>query len=324
MNPGNDSQAFAATEKPRRRRTLRVVVASGKGGTGKTLVSSQLARWLSQRGVPTTYVDADAEAPNGHVVLQPEIESFLRARSKVASVDVERCNGCGICVSACAFEALLPGKRQVHQILGHCRGCGACSLVCPRGAISEREREVGSVLIGTASQIQFLAGVVDIGERRAVPVIEAAIEMAVERDQGGIVVIDGPPGNACPVMAALKQADAAVLVAEPTPFGAHDLAITADTCTALSVPVAVVLNRAGLSDYSLEPIVVPRQLSILSQIPFEPAIALAMAQGRDPLRESAALATAIAEIGAWVEERWNLTDAGEGRDGPSRPLGACA
>ncbi len=303
---------------------FKVVVASGKGGTGKTLVSSQLAHWFAERGVATTYVDADAEAPNGHIVLRPEISRASRVRVRSITIRSDICNGCGSCTEVCAFGALVPGLHRVHQVVEHCRGCGSCLIACPRGALVEGERDVGSVVVGQAGRIRYVAGAVDVGERRAVPVIEASIALAAESCGDGILVIDGPPGNACPVMAALKQADLAILVTEPTPFGAHDLAITADTCAAFGVPSAIVVNRAGLGDYPIDDVLAPRGLTVTATIPFDSDIARESARDPGGWSSPPALDAAIGQLARWVRDRLpappqcsSLPD-----DGPSRGVSA--
>ncbi len=272
-----------------------VVVASGKGGTGKTLVATALARGLAERGSRVAYVDADVEAPNGHLLLGATIENTVIVTRCAAEIDLDSCSACGDCVRVCAFGALGLAPQGALAFEEHCRDCRACELVCRRGAILRRAKPVGELASGSAGEIRFLMGTLRIGEQRGVPLVEALRSKVAESDVD-VAVVDSPPGTACSAVATLRDADFAILVTEPTPFGDHDLRLAYSLCRSLGVPAAGVLNRAGLGPPELAGVVTATGLEQWAEIPYDPTIAGAVAAGEDPTRASAPLAAAIAVL----------------------------
>jgi len=255
---------------------MRIAFASGKGGTGKTTVAVNLAYFLSSH-MKVQYLDCDVEEPNGHIFLRPHIEEKKLSKVMVPLVDQEKCTGCGECASHCQFKALVLIQKEVLIFPQLCHGCGLCTRICPTGAISEGEREIGYVEKGKAlGDIDFIQGVLNVGEPMAVPLIQD-----VQRNYGGadIHIIDAPPGTSCPVVKAIIDADLVVMVTEPTPFGLHDLRIAVSSAKALSKPVGVVINRdrgefRQLSDYLRE-----NHLMVLTRIPEDKDIARQYAKG---------------------------------------------
>lgn len=285
-----------------------VVVASGKGGTGKTLVSTSLARRLAAQGLRVAYVDADVEAPNGHLVVGAAIEQTRVITRCVAQVELDSCSGCGDCVRVCAFGALCLAPEGALAFPEHCRDCRACELVCRRGAIIRRGIPVGELATGRAGDVRFLMGTLRLGEQRGVPLVEA-LRAAVGESDVDVVVVDSPPGTACSAVATLRGADLALLVTEPTPFGEHDLRLACGLCHTLGVPAAGVLNRSGLGPADLAKVVTTAGLEQWAEIPYDPTIAEAVAAGEDPARASAALAEAIAVLADRVQARLPPTQA---------------
>lgn len=277
--------------------TFTVVVASGKGGTGKTLVATRLAKKLAASGLRTVYVDADVEAPNGHLALAATLSGKQTITRSVARVQLDKCTSCGSCVAVCAFGALFMAPEGPVALDAHCRDCRACELACGAGAISRDERVVGEVQSGQVGVLSFLSGTLRLGEQRGVPLVDTLRRMAGGVD---VAVIDSPPGTACSAVAALRDADLAILVTEPTPFGEHDLKLARDLCRSLGVPAVGVLNRAGMGVPELASVVSRAGLETWAEIPYEPAIAAAVAAGEDPELTSAPLARAIETISARV------------------------
>jgi MinD superfamily P-loop ATPase len=195
---------------------LRIAIASGKGGTGKTTIATNLAVVLAKAGVRTTYVDCDVEEPNGHLFLKPVILSTRQVSIPVPAVDESRCTFCGACGKACRYSAIVALPAKVLTFAKLCHGCGGCTLACTEGAIREVPRVTGVVEQGVAGQVTFLQGKLDVGEAMSPPVIRAVLAAAPTE---GTVVIDAPPGTSCPVIASVKSADVVLLVTEPTPFG---------------------------------------------------------------------------------------------------------
>ena len=255
---------------------MKVAVASGKGGTGKTLVAVNLASVVAAVR-PTTLVDCDVEAPNAHLFLRPELTEREEVSKKVPSIDERRCTECGACTAACEFKALafMAGHALVFEEL--CHGCGHCRLVCPADAITEKEHPLGVIERGTAGDLTFAHGRLHIGEAMASPIIRELKRGLPETES---IVLDTPPGTACPVISTLHGVDAVLLVTEPTPFGLHDLRAAVNVARILELPAGVVINRDGIGDEDVERYCEEEGLPILLRIPFDRRIAETGAEAR--------------------------------------------
>ena len=290
-----------------------LAVASGKGGTGKTVIATSLARALAARGRRVVYADADAEEPNGAIVLAPRLESRRRYTVTVPRLAEERCAGHGACQRACAFNAILATKGTIVVFDELCHSCGACARACPDGALVERPREIGTITTGRAqpaaageeagrgARIEFIEGRLDVGEARVTPLIEGVREAA--RPDGGVAVIDCPPGTSCSAMAGVRGADLALLVAEPTPFGLHDLELAAGMARALGVPTVAVINRADLGDHRVRALLDEKRIDVVAEIDYSRSLAEAYADARPLLEADDGFAAAIAAVADEVERR---------------------
>jgi len=266
---------------------MRVSIASGKGGTGKTTVSAALASvWTEAVGTPVVAVDCDVEEPNLHLFLRPLITDTHIANIEIPVIDAELCTRCGSCREICQFAAItiLGDTPMVFDEM--CHGCGACAAVCPFGAIGAGARELGRIEEGAAGAITFLNGRLRVGEAMSPALIRAVLarleEVLAERqtEPAPDVICDAPPGVSCPAGAAVSRSDAIVLVTEPTPFGIHDFRLAVDAFSPLGKPMAVVINRSGLPADELEGICREASLPILARIPDDRAVAEAYARGR--------------------------------------------
>ena len=268
---------------------MRVVIASGKGGTGKTMVATNLAWLLAKIGLRTTYVDADVEAPNGHLFLHPVAVTSRRFSSPLPVLVGPLCSGCGACQRFCAFNAIVAAGDKVLVFPELCHGCGGCVEVCPESALHERPRESGTLLRGRAGRIGYQAGHLDVGEPRSAPLIEALLEQAPRE---GVVVVDAPPGTSCGAVAALRGADQVVLVTEPTPFGLHDLRLAVEMCRKLGCSPSVIVNRCDLGNDQVLTYLHAEAIAVLAEIPFDRQVSAAYARGElaatghKPLREA--------------------------------------
>jgi len=250
-------------------------VASGKGGTGKTLVATSLAFSLKDK-YQVQLLDCDVEEPNDHIFLKPVINRKETVYNQIPEIDEEKCTHCGLCAQVCAYNAIavLPSKVMVFPEL--CHGCGACSYLCPEKAISEVGREMGVIEHGQADGIDFVEGRLNIGEVMATPIIRQVREQA---NANGIVIIDSPPGTSCPVVESVKGSDFCLLVTEPTPFGFNDLVLAVGTVRELGIPLAVVLNRTGTGDNRVEEYCSKEKIPILLRIPLDTRIARLYSNG---------------------------------------------
>ena len=255
---------------------MRIAVASGKGGTGKTTVATSLAYVAASNGHTVTYVDCDVEEPNGHIFLEPAIEHQEAVTTSVPKVDADRCTLCAACSDLCQFRAIACLGKRVMVFPELCHACGGCSWVCPQQAIEEVPREVASLEWGHAGAVAFAHARLNIGEAKSPPVIRAVKEAAPAAE---LTILDAPPGTACPVVETVHGCDFVVLVTEPTPFGLHDLELAVDMAGALKLRCGVVANRAGFDDEALHRVCDKHQIPILAAIPDERRIAEAYSLG---------------------------------------------
>ncbi|MFP3898498.1 MAG: ATP-binding protein [Dehalococcoidia bacterium] len=252
-----------------------ISVASGKGGTGKTLIAISLALSLSH-DYKVQLLDCDVEEPNDHVFLRPEIAGSSAVSIPVPRVDEEKCTYCGKCAQVCAYNAIAVLGGHVLTFPQLCHGCGACSYLCPEKAITEERRETGVIEWGGSNGVGFVHGKLTVGEAMAPPIIK---EVKERTDSDHIVIIDVPPGTSCPVVEAIKGSDFCILVTEPTPFGLNDLTLAVDTVRELDIPCGVVLNRAGVGDGKVDEYCRQQNLPILLTIPLDTEIARMYSRG---------------------------------------------
>jgi MinD superfamily P-loop ATPase len=253
-----------------------ISVASGKGGTGKTLVATNLALSLRDR-FKVQLLDCDVEEPNAHIFLKPEIDQSEAVCIPVPVVDEGKCTHCRRCAEVCAYRAIAVLKNKVLVFPQLCHGCGACSYLCPERAISEQGKEIGVVELGQADGLHFVHGRLSVGEAMAPPVIRR-VKQHVDRDK--VAIIDVSPGTSCPVVESLRGSDFCLLVTEPTPFGLNDLALAVEVTRKLSIPCGVVVNRAGIGDGKVEEYCSRENIPILLNIPLDTRIAGLYSRGQ--------------------------------------------
>ena len=271
---------------------MRVSIASGKGGTGKTTVAVNLA--LCFPG-PVQLLDCDVEEPNCAIFLKPDLVSREDAAIPVPRVDEALCTACGECGRFCRYHAIVSFKTMPLVFPELCHGCGGCARVCPTGAISERLRPIGVIEEGNAGGIHFTQGRLNVGEAMAVPVIRA-VKKKIQA--AGTVILDCPPGTSCPVISAMRDSDYVLLVTEPTPFGLNDLRLAVETVRALALPFGVVINRADVGDDGVRRYCGEEDIAILLEMPDDRRIAEAYSRGVPAVEALPALRVLFQGLGA--------------------------
>jgi len=258
---------------------VRISIASGKGGTGKT----SLALLLASERPGITVIDSDVEEPNCHLFLKTEQKQEKVVTIMVPGIDNEKCSGCEVCAEACFFNAIavVGGKAMVFDEL--CHSCGGCLLKCPQGAISEAEKPIGIVSSGystTVAGTRLMSGLLNIGVPSGVPLIKALLKEA--RTIEGEVIVDCPPGTSCSMVSAVKDSDYCLLVTEPTPFGRHDLALAINITQLLNLRTGVVINKndGGDGDEAIEELCHSRGISVVAKIPYSHSFAREYSNGK--------------------------------------------
>ncbi|WP_135611915.1 ATP-binding protein [Methanococcoides sp. AM1] len=251
---------------------MKIAIASGKGGTGKTTVAVNLALSLKDAQL----FDCDVEEPNCNLFLGYDLKKIEDVNVPTPVVDKNKCDLCGKCSEFCQFNALavLPEDVMIFPTL--CHGCGGCTIVCPNEAISEVDRKVGVIEGSVNEELVFYQGLLKIGEPMTSLVIKALQEHI---DKNATAIIDAPPGTACPVIASVKNVDYCILVTESTPFGFHDLKLALDVMRILGIPFGVVINRCDIGDNRVEDYCVEEGIPILMKIPYDREIAKLYSQG---------------------------------------------
>ncbi len=250
-----------------------ISIASGKGGTGKTTVATNLA--VACEG-NVQLLDCDVEEPNAHLFIRPDILDVKTITAPIPEVDMDKCTLCGKCAEICQFKAIVVIGKTVLPFPEMCHSCGGCMAVCPEKAITEIGRELGVVEKGKRNGLEFVHGRLRIGEAMSPPLIRKVREYT---RPDTLTIIDAPPGTSCPVIASMKGADFVILVTEPTPFGLHDLKLAVGAVKILSIPCGLVINRADIGDDRVKQYAAEEGLAILMEIDFDRRIAEAYSKG---------------------------------------------
>ncbi|MEA5097002.1 MAG: ATP-binding protein [Burkholderiaceae bacterium] len=251
-----------------------IAVASGKGGTGKTTVSVNLAKVFGAWG---QLLDCDVEEPNAHLFLPSEVLREGIVTIPIPKVDLLRCNGCGDCSDFCQFNAIAVVGKSALVFPELCHACGGCELVCTRRAIRSEDSRIGMVETRQIGDFLLVQGILDVGISSASPLVDA-VKQRIQPGQHAI--LDAPPGTSCPAVATLRNADFTILVTEPTPFGLHDLKLTVAVVRKLGIAFGVVINRHGIGDDRVHRYCAQENIPLLLEIPDDRRIAEAYSQGK--------------------------------------------
>jgi len=250
-----------------------ISVASGKGGTGKTTVATNLASSVKTN---VQLLDCDVEAPNAHLFLHPVFDSSETVTTPVPDINLDACTFCGKCGDLCKFNAIAVVAETAMVFDELCHSCGGCVAVCPENAIAEKGRTLGVLQKGYRNGIEFIHGKLRVGEAMSPPLIKAVLASA---DRAKLSLVDAPPGTSCPVIETMKAADFILLVTEPTPFGLYDLKLAVDAARILNIPCGLVINRSDAGDHKVKDYAAAEDMPVLMEIPFDRRIAEAYARG---------------------------------------------
>lgn len=250
---------------------MNIAILSGKGGTGKTTVSTNLAMTLG-----VSYVDCDVEEPNGFIFLNPSIQKSEDVFVEYPVIDSQKCVLCGDCAKACQFHALAKAGKEIVVFEKLCHDCGACKIVCQTGALSYENRSIGKLERGIAKEIPCYRGILYVGEPMAVPIIRKLLkELPYENH-----VVDCPPGTSCNVVTALKYVDAAILVTEPSEFGLHDLKMAVELVKRYGIPYGIIINKDDRTDNMVKEFCRKSETKIFGTVPYSMEAATLYSKGR--------------------------------------------
>lgn len=246
--------------------TKTIAVLSGKGGTGKTFVSVNLANVLQN----CAYVDCDVEEPNGRLFLKPSVLTSCEVAVNVPVFDNSKCSRCRACVDFCRFNALCITGNGVTLFDKVCHSCGGCALVCRYGAISERQKVIGKIETGKSKSIDVFIGTLNEAETSGIPVIEELLKISETKP---VRIIDCPPGSACAVQKTVSAADYLLIVAEPTIYGAQNLDMIYRLALAANKKCGIVLNKCTDSENPSEEYARKNDIPVFGHIPYSQTIA---------------------------------------------------
>lgn len=258
---------------------MRLAVLSGKGGTGKTLLSVNLAALLEG----AQYLDCDVEAPNGRLFFRPEVTDTKKVYVKMPMVNHEKCDGCRLCVDFCNFNAMAFIGNRVKVFEDICHSCGGCQLICPQNAIEEVDKPIGVIEKGLSEKTHVATGIMNIGQASGVPIVDGLIDIG--NSHQGHVIVDCPPGSACIVMESIKDADHCVIVAEPTIFGVHNMKMVYELVVKMGKSVSVIINKSYGDDQQIIDFCTANAIPIHGVIAFDEKLGALGSEGRIAVRE---------------------------------------
>lgn len=257
---------------------MKIAIASGKGGTGKSTVSVNLAYLLAQKLDNIALLDCDVEEPNCHIFFNPTFNYSEKFDIIIPKINIEKCVSCGKCVEACQFNAMAKIKDKILIFDELCHGCSACKIICPEDAIIDSTREIGILEAQINGKLSFIQGKTRIGEAMSPPLIKKVKNFA-DNKNFDIQIIDSPPGTSCPFINTVYGVDFVVLVTEPTPFGFYDLKLAVDVIKEINIPFGIVINKSNENDILIESWAKDEGIKIITKIPEDIKIAQAYSKG---------------------------------------------
>ena len=255
---------------------MKIAVASGKGGTGKTTIALALAYYFSNTGKQVDLYDCDVEEPNVDLFLKSTITESAKAVVNIPAVNIDECNSCGKCEKICEFNAIVLFNKKPLVFPDLCHSCGGCSLVCPTGAISEIEKPIGETIEGSKENIFYTGGRLMISEPMSPPLIKQVKKFV---NNSHVSIFDSPPGTSCPAVTTIHDSQYVIVVTEPTPFGLHDMKLLIEFLVQIQIPFGVVINRSDIGNNDVVNFCEKSGIDILAEIPHSIDIAKSYAKG---------------------------------------------
>lgn len=282
-------------------RPIKIAVASGKGGTGKTFLAVNLAAYISSKN-ETVLVDLDVEEPNDFLFINGDIVSIADQHKMIPEWDEEKCTLCGICSKVCNYHAIIQLGDYVAVFKELCHSCYACSELCPAGALPMREHKMGEIRTISAGHLTLVESRLVVGEEQAVPLINQTHKLVSQNFNHALFqIFDCPPGTSCPMVASVKKADFVILVTEPTPFGLNDLKLAVEAVEGMGKPYGVVINRDGIGNKDVYNYCAQNNIPVLSRIPFDRRIATAYSKGKLVYQEMDEIGQSLEMIINYIE-----------------------
>ena len=289
-----------------------IAVSGGKGGTGKSIVATNLAVTFAEKGYKVLLIDADVDAPNVHILMNAQRERIKTVHTFLPVIDEGKCIKCGLCAQACRAHALVFVIGKYPYFFPElCTSCGACEIVCPVKAISDGQKVMGWIYKGKNYGVNLLMGELKLGEASAAAVVVDLRELANEmleksNPKYDLAIIDTSPGAHCDVLRSIINTNLVVAVTEPTPFGAHDLKRLIQLANVANVPVRIVVNRYGISktDDMIQEVAKETNFPVITRIPYDEFALKAYAMGVPLVKEypTSSAAKAIKELAEKVEQ----------------------
>lgn len=281
----------------------RIAIASGKGGTGKTMLATNLADYLAQNQT-LILADLDVEEPNAALFFQSETLNTEIQYKMIPDWQQDRCVLCGDCANRCKFNAVVKLGEYITVFNELCHSCYACSDLCTQNALPMIPYRIGLTNEIKSGQLHLVESRMDIGQEQAVPLIHSTQKYVQEHlPATALQLIDCPPGTSCPVVASVAEADFVLLVSEPTPFGLHDLKLAVETMQYIGKEFAVVINRAGIGNDELENWCSQQQIPIAARIPYDRGIATTYAAGKLAWKSNPALENALETLVKFLHQK---------------------
>lgn len=258
---------------------MKITIASGKGGTGKTTISTNLTSYIASQGNDIVLADLDVEEPNSALFIKTKLKKTKISNKMVPTWKSDDCTHCGECAKVCNFNAIVAMPSEILVFPELCHSCYACSELCPTNSLPMFPERIGEIKEFEAENFPFIEGRLDLGQEMAVPLISQTIKYTQENYPNHIKIFDAPPGTSCPVIEASRDSDFVILITEATPFGLNDLTLAVETMRVLDQKFGVIINRDGIGDKSVEEYCLKENIPLITKVKNDKEVAKLYSKG---------------------------------------------